>query len=367
MPKDANFTVDEPILQPGESFYVRYRKQPETIYSTFSPNPTLNYWTIPNLEDGCFDFIIQKVKADGSLCPNEKTGTFCVGGETCCTPDVVNAQILTGPGRLQITYSSESCTPAPDSIKVYYKQAGSGGPYIEEAGFVASPIEILTALTEIEGYIVGMCGDVEAEQKPFGAGCATPASVSISYNDTTKNVTVFAPEVGSWHYKIVPASGNCGDTAIAETTSFGDSETLNVPTPGTYKVCLRRSCGGGNFSNFVSSGNFSVSGSGSGSGPLEIDNTFVGIQVTGVSGLTNTIMYPVNGGTADSGTYSSYFGGTVVVLLNSTIGAIAGNVTISYNGVSQATVPFSGSGSMSAYFGSLPNPSGQIITILVQV
>lgn len=46
-----NITVGNPILTPGMSFFVRYRKKTEQNWTNFLPNPTTNTFTIPGLSE----------------------------------------------------------------------------------------------------------------------------------------------------------------------------------------------------------------------------------------------------------------------------------------------------------------------------
>ncbi|MBD3904476.1 hypothetical protein NAL32_07505 [Chryseobacterium sp. Ch-15] len=67
MPKNWNISVGSPVLTQGMSFFVRYRKKTEQIWTNFLPNPTTNSFTITNLDD----------KADYEL----EISTICQSGD----------------------------------------------------------------------------------------------------------------------------------------------------------------------------------------------------------------------------------------------------------------------------------------------
>lgn len=356
---DANFTVTTPTLNPGESFLVKYRLQPAVPFNTLSPNPITNDFTIPNLENGCYDFSIQKVKADGTICPNAKTGTFCIGDDTCCTPAILSTSVEDHDTErvLQINYDAGSCSPAPDSIRVYYKQKGDPGAYTMADGFITTPILISDIQTEFEGYIVGVCGETEAPVTvPFETECPAP-NFEIAFEDP--NLTITPDSGGTFEYKIVAATDDCeSGTPIASGTITG-ATVVEIDTPGTYKVCMRRKCSETSLSGYVSSGNFTKSG---GSGNFTVSNTIPDSSCDSVAPAFYTIdtgSLPIADGESINGT-GGYDGEITIHLTGTPIGSIK----LIVNGVTVECTAVAGAG-----FYILANSAGFDLTdtVLIQI
>lgn len=78
-------------LLPGESLQVKYRLLPAGMWQTLSPYPVSLSFTIPNLEDGCYQVQAAKVKSGGQVCPTFSDHQFCIGAQNCCLPALINA------------------------------------------------------------------------------------------------------------------------------------------------------------------------------------------------------------------------------------------------------------------------------------
>ena len=81
--------IQSPILTLGMSFQVKYRKLPSTNWVSFSPNPTTNEFTIPNLENGDYEAEIRTICTNGEL-------SSPVYHSTVNVPGVLSASIVWG-------------------------------------------------------------------------------------------------------------------------------------------------------------------------------------------------------------------------------------------------------------------------------
>lgn len=235
MATDADFQVTAPVLNPGESFLVRYKLANASSFSQLTPNPTGQDFTIPNLSDGCYEFEIQKVKAGGEVCAGKRTGTFCIG-ETCCTPNITSVTLYkpnstppSEPRLLRIYYDLASCDPAPDLIRIYYRE-GSTGPYANNGAAYGTPLFAIpaTGSSTCEGYIVGVCNGEESPiHVPFQVNeVANELRVTYTTNETIPLIRVQVKQNGAGAFQ----------TAYSDDYTAGDGPIVRYSTWSTSGV-----------------------------------------------------------------------------------------------------------------------------------
>lgn len=251
MPKNWNISVGSPVLTPGMSFFVRYRKKTEQIWINFLPNPTTNNFTIPDLDD----------KADYEV----EISTVCASGDisipvyysdTKVKPSVV-IKWQDNQGMEERLCTQPSCNFTVDIVKtdpdnaitlVRVIKSTDGISWSEFVSnqignsFTDSVSSIGTSQYKIA--VTDTFGNVyESNVLKYKRGDA----VEVSANPNVY-ITIYKPDSGSHYvgqlkFEGLTASANTGNIvkvelyvkfrAIGAGIWFERTETYNLPTPQT--------------------------------------------------------------------------------------------------------------------------------------
>lgn len=90
---------------------------------------------------------------------------------------------------LRIVVNFTPCVPDPDNgYRFYYREYGTGGPYIDGGTFATSPAIIETNNapgTQYEGYFFSQCDSGNGDHVPFSTYTPPPQICKEYYNNTS--------------------------------------------------------------------------------------------------------------------------------------------------------------------------------------
>lgn len=187
---DLNIQINDPVLQLGEKFVVRYRLLPSGSFSSWT-NRTNSAFTITGLSAGQYEIEIAFVKADGTQCPSvfEYYDVVVPLSPFSCPAFTVSQ--LANPARLSITYTGGSGTAACGYTIEYRKNSTGAFSRVTFPTLPASPItlalpsgnasyQVRILSNACDGYLVCYDGVIGSPEPPE---CTGLSGLSFSVKD----------------------------------------------------------------------------------------------------------------------------------------------------------------------------------------